>query len=91
MDMLDQMLEVEKGQQAEERIRSAYKAKFSDEIGQLVLQDMLWNLKFLTPCENEKDMALCNYAKSLLATIYGNDISMSKLETIFRKLLRRTK
>lgn len=89
MDVFDELLSGEQKKNPEERIQAGYKTIFATEIGNIVLQDMLWNLKFLSPCENAADMALSNYAKSLLATIYGNDVSMTLLERIFRNLLRR--
>jgi len=82
-------LEAEEFGQAEERILRAYKAVFLTDEGQLVLQDMLFELYFLRNCETSEQQALCNYAKSLLVKVYGVPIESSRLAAIIKKLLRR--
>jgi len=74
----------------EERIRNGYKAIFSSELGQLVLEDMLDELNFVWPCETPEQTARCNYAKELLLKIYG-PMEGSKLRNLIKRLLRRTK
>ena len=49
---------------------SAFKRVFLDEDGQFVLGRILEKCKFMEPCDNERDMALNNFAKELMATIY---------------------
>ena len=87
--MIDILEKTEKAIIAEQNIRQTYRALFNTEAGRMVLEDMLWNLKFLAPCENEADMALCNYAKSLLAIIYGSEvIDGNRLLNLIRKLFK---
>ena len=50
-----------------------FKAVFLTNDGQYVLGVMLTKLKFLEHCETERDMALNNFAKDLLGTIYWNE------------------
>lgn len=46
------------------------KRVFLSDDGQFVLGKILTKCKFMEQCENERDMALNNFAKELLATIY---------------------
>ena len=52
---------------------NVFKAFFLTEEGQFILARMLEKLKFLEHSENEQDMALNNFAKDLLATIYWDE------------------
>jgi len=47
-----------------------YKRLFLSDDGQYVLGKILERCKFMDPCDNERDMALNNFAKDLMATIY---------------------
>lgn len=49
---------------------AVFKRLFLSDDGQYVLGRILEKCKFMEPCENERDMALNNFAKELLATIY---------------------
>jgi hypothetical protein len=49
---------------------SVYKRVFLSEDGQFVLANILEKCKFMENCENERDMALNNFAKDLIATVY---------------------
>jgi len=93
--MKDIFNRVETYQKAERNILQSYKAVFLDENGKVVLQDMLYELYFLRHAETPEQQALCNYAKSLLNKIYGDRFEgeggFSRLERIFRKLLRKKK
>jgi len=51
----------------------AFKAVFTTDDGKVVLETMLNQLKFLDHCNNEQDMALNNFAKDLITTIYWQD------------------
>jgi Ca2+-binding EF-hand superfamily protein len=55
----------------------AFKTFFADDNGKIVLETMLGRLKFLEHCNNEQDMALNNFAKDLLLTIYWNEETQS--------------
>jgi len=72
-----------------------FKAVFLTEQGQYVLARMLEKLKFFEHCENEQDMALNNFAKDLLATIYWSNesekVNSIQLMNFLKKLIRRTK
>jgi len=48
----------------------AFKRLFLSADGQFVLGKILEKCKFMEACENERDMALNNFAKDLMATIY---------------------
>lgn len=85
------LLENNETNKAELRIRNAYKSVFSGALGELVLQDMMQNMFFLQPCKTAEEQALCNYAKSILALVYGADIESHKLLNIIQKVLRRKK
>lgn len=47
-----------------------FKRVFLSDDGQYVLGRILETCKFMEPCKNEQDMALNNFAKELMATIY---------------------
>lgn len=87
--MIDMFDKTRKAIEAEDRIRQAYRSVFAGEQGRLVLEDMLYNLKFVTECRTEQDMALSNYAKSLLATIYGVDIDTPRLFGFIKRIINR--
>ncbi len=89
--MLKELDQISENVEKEDRIVNAYRSVFSGELGNLVLLDMLWELYFIKPCETQGEQALCNYAKSLLAVIYGEDIRVSRLEMFIKKLLRKGK
>jgi hypothetical protein len=92
--MFDILKNTDDNAESEEKVLLAYKRKFiGDDDGGIVLEDMLFDLYFLQPCENEGQQALCNYAKTLLAKIYGVPIESSRLKSLIQKLMkkRRTK
>lgn len=90
--MKDVFDRVETFQKAERDILQSYKSVFLDDRGKIVLQDMLYDLYFLREATTPEQQALCNYAKVLLDKIYGDrfasESGFSRLEQIFRKLLR---
>jgi len=51
----------------------AFRSVFSTDEGKVVLDTMLNRLKFLEHCTDVQDMALNNFAKDLLLTIYWNE------------------
>ncbi len=58
-----------------------------------ILNDMLRDLKFLDPCNSEADMALNNYAKTLIVKVFSEDdgeVESSRLWRLLKKLLGRT-
>lgn len=71
----------------------AFRATFATEEGKLVLEIMLNKLKFLEPCYNEQDMALNNFAKDLLLTIYWDEETKQadgrKIMDFVRKFIKR--
>jgi len=61
---------------------------------QNLLDEMLYDLKFMGPCQSEGDMALNNYAKELLAKVYADEsgkVDSGRLHGIIRRLVRRKK
>ena len=75
----------------EKHINLLYRRLAGPEFSPL-LEAMLFDLKFATPCENEADMALNNYAKRLLLKVYADEEgfvgSTPFFETV-RRLIRR--
>jgi len=49
---------------------AVFKRVFLSPDGQYVLGKILEKCKFMEACDNERDMALNNFAKDLMATIY---------------------
>ena len=84
--MLEALEPIEEAIENEGKIQRAYRSQFTGELGELVLLDMLYELHFLIPCENEGEQALCNYAKKLLSTIYGVEVRQSKLIELISKM-----
>lgn len=82
---------VDEASQRQASVWRAYRSVFMSDQGKSVLEDMLYELYFLRPCENEGQQALCNYAKSLLSTIYGPMIDSGKLESIIQSAAKKTK
>jgi hypothetical protein len=91
-DIFAEFNKVDAASETEAAVRRAYKGMFSGAEGSLVFEDMLWNLKFLSPCETEGDMALNNYAKSLVALVYGDAggvVESGKLKNLIKRVFRR--
>lgn len=60
--------------------------------GAEILNDMLRDLKFLDPCNSEADMALNNYAKTLIIKVFSDDdgeVKSSRLWRLLRKLIKK--
>lgn len=70
MSTIDKILDLLPDTQ--EAKRNLFKQVFFTEAGQRALQYLLLDLKFIEPCQNEGDMALNNYAKELVALVYGD-------------------
>lgn len=87
--MLETLRQLDQTQEAEQEMARSYKKTFLDALGNVVFQDMLWDLYFLRPAETPEQQALCNYAKTLIAKVYGQDVEFSRLQSIFRKLFRK--
>ena len=87
--MIEELQRIENDLAAEQEIQEAYRSIFTTAQGEKVLDDMLYNLYFLQSCATTEQQALCNYAKSLLATIYGQPIESSRLKNIIKKLFKR--
>jgi len=74
---------------------AVFKRVFLGEDGQYVLGKILERCKFMEQCDNERDMALNNFAKELLATIYwdGNkkSVNIYSIINFIRARFRRRK
>uniref|UniRef100_A0A6M3KCX3 Uncharacterized protein n=1 Tax=viral metagenome TaxID=1070528 RepID=A0A6M3KCX3_9ZZZZ len=72
-----------------------FKRVFLGDDGQYVLGRILEKCKFMEPCDNERDMALNNFAKELLATIYWDrdkkGVNIHRIMSFVRETLRRRK
>ena len=88
VDLLAKLDAVSEDKAAADNIRKGYKIIFNSDIGELVLQDMLWELYFLRPCTTPEQQALSNYAKTLIAKVYGQEVGYGVLKRFFRKLLK---
>ena len=86
LNQLEQLEQIEEAAESEDRIKRAYRRQLTGELGELVLIDMLFELHFLRPCDNEAEQALCNYAKKLISTIYGVEVRQSRLLALISKL-----
>ena len=77
----------------EKHIRLLYHRLGSQDLRDL-LDDMLFDLKFTSECETEGDMALNNYAKTLLSKVYADEenvVESSRLFEAVRRLIGRKK
>ena len=77
----------------EKHIRLLYHRLGSQDLRDL-LDDMLFDLKFTSECETEGDMALNNYAKTLLSKVYADEervVDSSQLFDTVRRLIGRKK
>ena len=72
-----------------------FKRVFLNDDGQYVLGKILEKCKFMEQCDNERDMALNNFAKELLATIYWDrdrsGVNIHRIIAYVRTKLRRRK
>jgi len=73
----------------------AFKSVFTTDEGKVVLDTMLGRLKFLEHCNNEQDMALNNFAKDLLQTIYWSEelqqADTGRIMDYVRKLIKKVR
>jgi len=73
----------------------AFKRVFLSDDGQFVLQRILEKCKFMETCENERDMALNNFAKDLIGIVYWDDtrkaVKMYQVLNFIRSKLKRRK
>ena len=76
-------------EQAEEKVLGAYSSVLKVGLGNLVLEDMLFELYFTRPAETPEQQALCNYAKALLAKIYPKTIPKSVMRRLIEVTLHR--
>jgi hypothetical protein len=90
-NLTEQLNPVNETIEGEKKIRLAYQQVFNSSAGRIVLEDMLFNLYFVQPCETPEQQARCNYAKELLALIYDQPVSIHKIIEIVEKLLKRMK
>jgi len=67
-----------------------YKRVFAHGEGQMVLEDMLNDLHLLHPCNNEHDMVLNNYAKTLVVKVLGDGLTGVKPSRLWRLLKKLT-
>ena len=69
-----------------------FKRLFLTDDGQFVLGKILEKCKFMEPCDNERDMALNNFAKELMSTIYWDidkkGLNIHRIIEFFKKKLR---
>lgn len=74
---------------------NAFKRVFLSADGQFVLGKILEKCKFMEPCENKSDMALNNFAKELMATIYWDQkkkgLNIHRIIRFVREKLRSKK
>ena len=75
---------------------AVFKRVFLSDDGQYVLGRILEYCRFMEPCDNERDMALNNFAKELIATVYWDrdrkGVNIHRIMAFVRKkLIRRTK
>ena len=74
---------------------TVYKRLFTTEDGQFGLGKILERCKFMEPCENERDMALNNFAKELMATIYwdrnAKRVNIHRIIRFVKGMFKRTK
>ena len=74
---------------------AVFKRLFKSDDGQYVLGRILEKCKFMEPCDNERDMALNNFAKELLATIYWDrdkkGVNIHRIIEYFKNKLKRSK
>jgi len=78
-------------QDPEQHIKGLYRRLAGQDMRDL-LDDMLFDLKFTTPCESEGDMALNNYAKALMAKVYADQdgvVESNRLFEMIRRLVGR--
>ena len=72
-----------------------FKRVFLSDDGQFVLGKILEKCKFMEPCENERDMALNNFAKELMATIYWDQkkegVNIHRIIEYIRDKFRRSR
>jgi hypothetical protein len=81
--------QIEAAQESEAKVKALYRSVFADGSGRIVLEDMLWDLYFLRPCQTPEQQALSNYAKELLALIYEPPIESCMIFSLIRKLFNR--
>ena len=74
---------------------TVFKRLFQTDDGQYVLGKILEKCKFMEPCKNEQDMALNNFAKELLATIYWDrdkeGVNVHRIMDFIKNKLKRSK
>ena len=72
-----------------------FKRVFLTDDGQYVLGRILEKCKFMEPCDNEREMALNNFAKELLATVYWDrnkkGLNIHRIIRFFESKLKRSK
>lgn len=73
---------------------TVFKRLFNTEDGQYVLGKILEYCKFMDQCDNERDMALNNFAKVLIGRIFWDrdkkDINIHRIIRFVRKKLKRS-
>jgi len=84
-----------KAEDEAKKTAAAFRSIFKTEEGKLVLQALLNKLKFLEQCHNEQDMALNNFAKDLVITVFWDTeikgFSTNRLFNFIKRMLRKTK
>lgn len=70
-DILDKFIEEDERVAFDKENKLILKRVFSDDYGQYALGIILDRCKFMTPCENEGDMALNNFAKELVIDVFS--------------------
>lgn len=80
-------------QDPEQHIKLLYRRLAAQDM-RVLLDDMLFDLKFTTPCVTEGDMALNNYAKVLLNKVYADQdgvVESNRLFELIKRLVGRRK
>jgi hypothetical protein len=71
----------------EQDVRKLYRQVLGAGDGRILLEDILFELKFMSECQNEGDMAMNNYAKRLLMLVFADDEGQMD-SGLLRRILR---
>ena len=94
-DYLDKFVGAKRGEAEKDAERIIIKRLFMTEDGQYVLGRLLERCMFMEPCDNERDMALNNFAKTLMADVYWDrnkkGIMVYRIIGFVKGMFKRTK
>lgn len=72
-----------------DEITALYRIVFASDKGLLVFEHILMDLKFTDQCNNEGDMALNNYAKTLIVKVFSEQPSQKTFWGLIKRLIQR--